>query len=70
MKYFILTVEDGKRLPVDVIEAKRKAVKDKVLGMGLQYIETEAMMGSLDALARRIESRVYIIEATTRDFYV
>jgi hypothetical protein len=70
MKFFIRTIENGKRLPVEKVDEKRKAAKDKILAAGLQYVEVEAVLGSLDALAQRIEERVYIIEGVAGVQYV
>lgn len=71
MKYYVLTVEkDGTLIPLDAVQAKRKAVKEKILNEGKQYIETEAQIGSLDALAQRIEHKVYVIEPIWKDIYV
>jgi len=71
MKYYVKTTdENGKRIPVDAVNEKRKAVKEKIIGMGLQYIETEAMIGRLDASMNRVEERIYVIEMIARDFYV
>jgi len=70
MRYIVRTIENGSRLGVEAVTAKRQAVYEKILATGLQYIETEGMLGSLDALGRRIEERVYAIEAVAGSMYV
>lgn len=70
MRYIVRTVENGERLGLDAVVAKRQAAYEKILGAGVQYIETEATLGSLDALGRRIEERVFIIEDVNGGAYV
>ena len=70
MRYIVRTIENGARLGVEAIIAKRIAAYEKILAAGFQYLETEAMLGSLDALGRRIEERVYVIEAVAGSAYV
>lgn len=71
MKYYVKTTDEtGKRIPIDAVNEKRKAVKEKIIAMGMQYVETEAIIGRLDAAMNRVEERVYVIEMVARDFYV
>ncbi len=70
MRYIVRTVENGERLGLEAVIAKRQAAYEKILEAGVQYIETEATLGSLDALGRRIEERVYVIEAVAGNAYV
>ena len=70
MKAIIRTVENGERLPLDRIDLKRRSIKNKILETGMQYIETESMLGSLNAMGERIEERVFIIEDVTGVNYV
>ena len=70
MRYIVRTIENGERLGLEAVVAKRQAVYEKLLAAGFQYVETEGMLGSLDALGRRIEDPVYIIEAVAGSAYV
>lgn len=70
MKVIILTVENGKRLPLDQVNEKRRAIKEKILETGMNYIETESALGFYNATGKRAEEPVFIIEDTTRDNYV
>ena len=69
MKRYIRTVEGGKTLPLDTVNAKRVAVKEAILNTGMQYVESEARLGSYNAMGVRIEEKVYIIEAVEKDNY-
>lgn len=70
MKYIIRTVENGQRITLERVQEKKKAAYEKLLASGLQYLEHEALLGSLDAMGRRIEERVYIIEPASEVSYV
>lgn len=70
MEFYIRTIENGKRLSLDAVEAKRLDVKERILETGAQYVEIEAMMGSSNATGERIEERVYIIRAVSGVQYV
>ena len=70
MKVYVRTVENGERIPMLKVQEKCKAVQDKILQSGFQYIVTESLLGSLNALGQRIEERVYIIEDVYNDTYL
>lgn len=72
MRYIIRTIEKetGKRLPLKQVNEKRLAAKTHVLETGLQYLETESMLGSFNAMGQRIEEQVYIIEDVQEMNYV
>lgn len=71
MKYYIKTTdENGQRLPEEAVFGKRKAVKEKIIDMGLQYIEYEVIFGRLNAEMHRVEERMHVIEMMGKDFYV
>lgn len=70
MKYILRSVEEGKRISLDMMEEKKKAVKEKILTAGFDYIEYSAILGSYNEIAERIEEQVIIIEATTETNYV
>lgn len=70
MKYIIRSIKDGKRIPVPEIEEKKKAAKEKLLNAGLNYLEYEAQLGTLNAQAQRIEEQVIVIEAVMEENYV
>lgn len=70
MKAIIRTIENGKRVPLEQVEKKRRAIKEKILETGMQYIETESMLGSTNAMGERIEEQVFVIEDVTGVNYV
>ena len=70
MKYVIRTTEDGKRISLERTNEKLAAAREKILTAGMQYLEYEAKLGSLDALGQRVEERVYIVEAIAGNVYV
>lgn len=72
MKAIIRTIdkETGKRISLDIVNEKRLSIKNKILETGLQYIETESTLGSLNAMGERIEEKVYVIEDESRENYV
>ncbi len=70
MKYIIRTVENGLRVPLERIEEKKKAAREKFLGAGFQYLEISGILGSLNALGERIEEMVFVIEGIERENYV
>lgn len=70
MKYIIRTIENGQRISLEHVQEKRKAVYEKILDAGMQYLESECTLGSLDAMGRRIEEHVYVIEPMTGVSYV
>lgn len=70
MKYIIRTIENGQRIPLETVQAKRQAAYKKILEAGMEYLETEGTLGSLNALGARIEERVYIIEPMAGVSYV
>lgn len=70
MRYIIRSVQDGKSIDYDKIEAKKKAAKTTLIHAGLHYIEYEATLGTLDALGERIEERVIVIEPSSGDVYL
>jgi hypothetical protein len=62
MRFIIRSTKNGERLPLKEVEVKRKAAKERILELGLRYLEYEATLGSLDPMGRRIEETVRIIE--------
>lgn len=70
MKYIIRTIKDGKRLPLADVNKKRVEAKERILSIGSQYTETESQLGSFNAMGKRIEERVYIIEDISGADYV
>lgn len=70
MKAIIRTIENGKRISLEQVEKKRRGVKEKILSTGFQYIETESMLGSVNATGERIEEQVFVIEDVTGEIYV
>ena len=70
MKAIIRTIENGKRISLEQVEKKRRAIKEKIIGNGMQYIETESMLGSVNAMGERIEEQVFVIEDVTGEIYV
>lgn len=70
MKAIIRTIENGKRIPLDQVDNKRRSIKAKILETGMQYLETESMLGSVNAMGDRIEEQVYVIEDVSGVNYV
>jgi hypothetical protein len=70
MKYIIRTIEEGQRVPLDRIQEKRKAVYDRIMAAGMHYLESECILGSLNAMGQRIEEHVYVIEPMAGIAYV
>lgn len=70
MKIIVRTLENGERIPAAKVLEKRRTVQQKFLALGLQYTETEAILGSLNAMGEHISEPIYIIEPITEVSYV
>jgi hypothetical protein len=70
MKYVIRTIEDGQRIPLSRVSAKKEGARKKILAAGFQYLEYDALLGSENALGEEIQEKVTIIEAIGRENYV
>jgi hypothetical protein len=65
MKRYVRTIENGERRPLEVVEEKRKAIRDAWLKGSLQVVEYEAMMYTYDAMGEIVRERVYVLESTS-----
>ena len=66
MKYILRTTSEGVPLPVDRIRDKRKEVIASIIASGHNYLEYEAVLGSVDIQGDRIEESVKVIEDVSR----
>lgn len=70
MKYIIRTIENGERLSVERIEEKQRALKEKILESGMNYLEFDAFLGSYNELGKRVKEPVHVIEPISGVSYV
>ncbi|MGO8696016.1 MAG: hypothetical protein ACLQMF_20320 [Rectinemataceae bacterium] len=71
MKYVIRSTDDrGERIPLAVLEEKKKAARDKLLAAGMHYLEYKALLGFENAMGQPVHEEVVIIEAIGRENYV
>ena len=70
MKYIIRSTDHGKRISKEVIDEKLNMAKKQILDFGLQYVEYQAVLGSLDPMGNRIEEQVVVIEDAGGDSLV
>lgn len=70
MKYIIRSTDHGKRISKEGIDEKINMAKGQILDFGLQYVEYQAVLGSLDPMGNRIEEQVIVIEDAGGDSLV
>ena len=71
MKYVIRSTDNGgQRIPLTVVEEKKKAARDKLLAGGMHYLEHKALLGYENAMGQPVHEEVVIIEAIGRENYV
>jgi hypothetical protein len=69
MERYVRTVENGEPRPLEVVEEKRKAIREAWLKGGLQVVEYEAMIYVYDAMGEIVRERVYVLESTSAENY-
>ena len=62
MKTIIRTYENGEELSREEIQGKIRRIKESLVSQGLEYLETDARLGSYDAAGRPVEERVIVID--------
>lgn len=70
MKYVIRSSDHGTRIPLSLIEEKKKAARAKLLSAGMHYLEYPALLGTMNAMGEEIAEEVTIIEAIAEVNYV
>jgi hypothetical protein len=70
MRFIIRSSDYGARIPAADVEAKKLAVRKKILDSGFQYLEYQAHLGSFDLSGHEIQEQVTVIESVTGESYV
>jgi len=70
MRFIIRSSDHGVRFPAEAVEAKKKAVREKILAAGFHYLEFSAQLGLYDTSGEEIREQVTIIEAVAEATYV
>lgn len=69
MKRYVRTTENGEPRPKEVVDEKRKAIREAWIKSGLQVVEYEAMMYLYDAMGDIVRERVFVLEAASAENY-
>lgn len=70
MKFIIRSSDHGIPFSLVAIEAKKQAVREKLLSGGFQYLEYKAELGLFDSGGLEISEPVTVIEAIAEVSYV
>ncbi len=70
MRFIIRSSDHGVRFPAEAVEAKKKAVRERILTAGFHYLEFSAQLGLYDVNSNEIREQVTIIEVVSESTYV